>query len=84
MVYHKGHGTGMDCQRCTELLAAYRHATSLFRTAERNLRGMVGDDFQVASKQLKVLHEACLDADAAVMAHWRQDHTDFSHVVGAS
>ena len=74
----------MDCQRCKELLAAYKHAVSLFTTAERNMRGMVGDDFQVALKELQFLHEACQDANAAVTKHWRQDHTDFSQVVAAS
>jgi hypothetical protein len=74
----------MDCQRCHELLAAYKHAVSLFTTAERNMRGMVGDDFQVAMNKLRLLHEACLDANAAVTEHWRQDHTNFSQVVAAS
>jgi hypothetical protein len=74
----------MDCKRCNELLAAYKHATSLFTKAERNMRGMVGDDFQVALVKLRLLHEACLDANSAVTEHWRQDHTNFSKVVEAS
>ena len=73
----------MDCQRCNELLGAYKAAVCLFTTAERNMRGMVGDDFQVALKQLRLLHEACLDANVAVTAHWRQDHTNLSQVKAA-
>jgi len=74
----------MDCQRCNELLAAYKHAVGLFTTAERNMRGLVGDDFNVALKELRFLHESCLDANAAVTKHWRLDHTKFSQVVAAS
>ena len=71
----------MDCQRCNELLAAYKHAVGIFTTAERNMRGMVGDDFQVALNKLRLLHEACLDANAAVTEHRREDHTNFSQGV---
>ena len=69
----------MDCQRCDELLAAYRLATSLFTKAQRNLEGMVGDDFQVALEKLRLLYQACLDAKAAVTEHWRHDHSDLSN-----
>jgi hypothetical protein len=64
----------MGCDRCNELLTAYKHAVSLFTTAQRKIRGLVGDDFQVASKELVRLHKTCMDANAAVTAHWRQDH----------
>ena len=64
----------MACQRCDELLAAYKHAVGLFTTAQRKIRGLVGDDFQLASKELVRLHKICMDANAAVTAHWRQEH----------
>jgi len=44
------------------------------------MRGLVGGDFQVALNKLRLLHEACLDANAAVTEHWRQDHTNFGQV----
>ena len=64
----------MDCQRCNELLADYRAAVSLFTKAQRNLEGLVGDDFHVALKKVRLLHDECMDANAAVMEHWRKDH----------
>lgn len=64
----------MDCQKCNELLAAYKHAVGLYMTAERNIRGLVRDDFQLAFKELEHLAQACMDANAAVLAHWRVDH----------
>ena len=48
------------------------------------MRGLVGGDFQVALNKLRLLHEACLDANAAVTEHWRQDHTNFGQVIAAS
>jgi hypothetical protein len=38
----------------------------------------------VALNKLRLLHEACLDANAAVTEHWLQDHTNFSQGVVAS
>jgi hypothetical protein len=64
----------MECPRCDELLAAYKHSVGLFTTAQRKIRGLVGDDFQRASKELVRLYQKCMDANAAVTAHWRQDH----------
>jgi hypothetical protein len=58
----------MDCQKCNELLAAYKHAVGLYMTAERNIRGLVWDDFQLAFKELEHLAQACMDANA-VLAH---------------
>jgi hypothetical protein len=63
----------MDCQKSNDLLAAYKHAVGLHMTAERNIRGLVWDDFQVAFKELEHLAQACMDANA-VLAHWRVDH----------
>jgi hypothetical protein len=64
----------MDCETCNELLAAYKHAVGFYTTAGRNIRGLVGDDFQVALKELVHLHQACMDAHAALTAHWSEDH----------
>jgi hypothetical protein len=35
----------MGCDRCHELLAAYKGAVALYTTAERKIRGLIGDDF---------------------------------------
>jgi len=64
----------MGCDKCDELLAAYKHAVGLLTTAQLKIRGLVGDDFQLASKKLIRLHKTCVDANAAVTAHWRQEH----------
>jgi hypothetical protein len=64
----------MDCQKYNELLAAYKHAVGLYMTAERNIQGLVWGDFQVAFKELEHLAQECMDATAAVLAHWRVDH----------
>jgi hypothetical protein len=67
----------MACQRCNELLAAYKHAVSVFTKAEWNMRGTVEDDFRLALNKLRLLHKACLNANAAVTEHWRQDHNSY-------
>lgn len=64
----------MDCQRCGELLGAYKDAISLYTTAQRRLRGLRGDDFVLAWKELKRLRQMSLHADEALMEHWREHH----------
>jgi hypothetical protein len=64
----------MDCKTCEDLLAAYRSAVSLYTNAERSFRGLLGDGFPVALKELKRLKQACRDADDALTEHRRQDH----------
>jgi len=64
----------MVCERCNELLAAYKQAVGVYTSAQRNIRGLLGDDFQLALKKLQRLHVACVDANAAMTAHCRQDH----------
>jgi hypothetical protein len=64
----------MACERCDQLLKAYKERMGLYATAERNIRGLPGQDFQLALKDLVRLHQACMDANAAVTAHWRKDH----------
>jgi hypothetical protein len=51
------------------LLDAYKRSVSLFTTAERNMRGLAGDDFHVALKELARLHETCMNANSAVTEH---------------
>ena len=75
-----GHGYAIaiwdvvDCKRCDELLAASKHATSLYMTAQRRIRGLLGDDFILAFKELRRLRLECGNADDALMAHLRQNH----------
>ena len=64
----------MDCKRCEELLATYKHAISLYTTAQQRIRELLGDDFILAFKELKRLRLECRNADDALMAHLRQDH----------
>jgi hypothetical protein len=64
----------MACRTCLELLNACKRSVTLFTEAERNMRGLLGDDFQVAMNELQRLHRACMDANGAVTAHWQQEH----------
>ena len=66
--------TLMVCKTCDDLLAAYKRSVRLFTDAERRCQGMLGDDFRPALKKLQRLHLACMDANAAMTAHWSQ-HT---------
>jgi len=68
----------MVCRTCLELLDAYKRSVSLFTTAERNMRGLIGDDFQLAFKQLESLHQTCMEANAAVTEHWQQEHSSLA------
>ena len=73
----------MNCKTCDDLLVAYQRAVRLYKTAARDIGTLVGDDFRRASKQAELLRQACRDADSAVMAHLRQDHSNFSHKSGS-
>ena len=64
----------LSCKACDELLAAYKHAVKRYSTAELKVRGLLGDDFQLALKKLKRLQQACRDADDALNAHLSQHH----------
>ena len=67
----------MECEICDGLLANYKSCVRLFTNAQRSLRGAIGDDFQLALKELKHLKQACEDADRALLDHWRQDHGNY-------
>ena len=85
-----GHGYAIaiwdvvDCKRCDELLATYKHAISLYTTAQSRIRGLVGDDFMPAWTELKRLRQTCLLADDALMEHLGQDHGNLSEKSGGS
>jgi hypothetical protein len=66
----------MDCETCDKLLAAYKRSVSLFKDAEGSCQGLLGEEFQLAMKELQQLHQTCHDANAALTAHWRQDHSN--------
>ena len=59
----------MYCQRCADLLAAYRHSVNLCTTALRKSLGVPGDDEEVERLSLK-----CRETNEVLMAHWRQKH----------
>lgn len=69
----------MECQTCDALLAEYKQRIGLFTNAERRLRGTSGDDFRPVLIELKRLKQPCRDADNALIAHLRQDHSNFTH-----
>ena len=66
----------MACKTCDDLLAAYKRAVKVYTNAEPSFRGLIGDEFQLAFKELKRLGQACRDADEALMAHLRHDHSN--------
>jgi hypothetical protein len=74
---------GMNCRTCDDLLDAYKSAVRLYTTAAREIGTLAGNEFRVAFKQSEGLRQACRDADNAVMAHLRQDHSNFSHKPGS-
>jgi len=59
----------MYCQRCADLLAAYRRSVNLHTTALRKSLGVPGDDEEVERLSLK-----CRETNEVLMAHWRQKH----------
>jgi len=63
----------MDCRECHHLLAAYEHAVTLYTTAVRSIPKLVGADRQLGYDEAEQLRRACLDADNALKAHWRQE-----------
>ena len=59
----------MYCQRCADLLAAYRRSVNLHTTALRKSLGVPGNDEEVERLSLK-----CRETNEVLMAHWRQKH----------
>src|SRR6516225_4616216 len=74
----------MECKTCDALLADYKRRVGLFTNAERGFRGLLGDEFPMALKELKRLKQACKDADDALIEHCRQDHGNLSHKAASS
>lgn len=64
----------MDCETCNKLLAAYKHCATVLTNAGLCIRGVRGEDFLPALKELKRLRQVCRDADDALITHWRQAH----------
>ena len=59
----------MYCQRCADLLAAYRGSVNLHTTALRKSLGAPGCDEEVERLSLK-----CRETNEVLMAHWRKEH----------
>ena len=66
----------MVCKTCGELLAAYKHAVRLYTHAERSNRRMLGDVSRLTFEESYRLRRACIDANDALKAHCRQDHSN--------
>lgn len=64
----------MECKTCDALLAAFKHAVSLYTNAGESFRGALRGDSRQALKELRRLRQACKDADNALVAHLHQDH----------
>ena len=64
----------MVCRTCSDLLATYRHAVSLYTAATRDIPALVGDELRLASREVEHLRRACREADDALMAHRREYH----------
>jgi hypothetical protein len=77
-------GPSVDCQRCAELLAAYKQAVSLYTAAQRRIRGLRGDEFKLTWGELKRLRAGCKSADEALLAHWREEHKELAEKAGPS
>ena len=64
----------MGCDRCNELIAAYRDSASLFRNAVWNVAGAQGPDHRAAVQEMTRLQQTCKDANDALREHMRQAH----------
>ena len=72
----------MACKTCDELLTAYQRSVKIFVNADRSLQGLLRDDFQRPLKELERLRQTCRGANAALLAHWRQDHRNRNKDLG--
>ena len=72
----------MGCKTCAELLRTYRQAAKLYAAAQERFQALLRDDFKLAWTELKRLREACRTADEALVAHWREEHTDLAEKAG--
>jgi hypothetical protein len=59
----------MYCQRCADLLAAYRRSVNLHTTALRKNLGALADD-----EEVERLNMNCRETNELLMEHWRQKH----------
>jgi hypothetical protein len=68
----------MDCKRCDELLAAFKHSVLRFTNAVLNIPGALVDDPTLAVELVELtddLRLKCTDASDALKAHLRQQHS---------
>jgi len=73
----------MACEACSHLFAAYQHSVTLFRDAFCKGSGAIGDDSRLASEEAARLSQECRDANYALVAHWRERHSDLGKSVGS-
>ena len=66
----------MVCKICKQLMAAYELAVVRYANAARNLKGLPGSDFQVASAKADGLRQDCTAASESLAAHRREVHGD--------
>ena len=63
----------MGCDRCNELLAAYKGAVGGYTTAERKIRGLIADGFHLALKEFSLAQDwrgcSCRRDEAVAQDH---------------
>jgi len=76
----------MVCNRCDELLAAYKRearSQALRECCAENFRRS-GDDSRLATHEAAHLQLKCREARDALMAHFRHDHSSRNEDLGPS
>ena len=67
----------MICKTCEQLLDTYENSVRLYTNAARNIKGVVGDDFQRTLAEAERIKLAVWEANESLMTHWRQEHGKF-------
>jgi len=66
----------MACKTCDKLVAAYKLEVRLFGNAVSKISGTLGDDSRLATQEAAHLLAKCRDANEALLAHLRQEHSN--------
>ena len=66
----------MACETCDDLLSAYQRSVRLFGNAVSKISGTLGDDSKLATQEAAHLLVKCRDANEALLAHLRQEHSN--------
>ena len=64
----------MKCEKCDDLLGAYKLSVTLFSHAVQRLAGLVGADRDLALQKADHLRRKCRQASDDLLVHWHHDH----------